>query len=1041
MRQAAERTDAVFVDLHLEAQGGPVAMHFVAAIRDGDARQVEPLGYLFYTMNPADELFPLVQSWPRRSASAETLIVRREGGEVVFLNTLRHGQAPPLSLRLPLVLSELPAAQAILHGPGVYEGRDHRGVPVIAAARPVGGTPWLLVAKIDRDEVYGDIERLFVVSVVFALLAIGVVGVLLRLHWRQLRLREILAERTQLQAIAASVPGVIYSFRRRPDGSTSLPFASQALEDVMGVSRESVAEDAGALFAIAHPDDVAGLLDGIGESARSLTAWHEEWRIAHPRKGEVWLEAQSMPIREPDGSVLWHGFVQDVTERKQVQVALAESQERLTRSHVYGGIGTWEADLVFGRQIWSDAVTQVLGFPPLVNPSWKDFLSVVHPDDRRLVLEATQAHIEGRGPYEVEYRITGSDGRERWIRSAGSAEFDRDGNAVRMRGIAQDITQRKTAELAMRRHEATLRAIIDTALDAVVQMDAAGRIIGWNDHAQSIFGWTREEAVGRLLHETIIPPGARDDHVQGLETYLATAVGPILNTRIEVAALHRQGHEFFIELAITAVGEAGSEEFCAFIRDISERKRADALLRQSDQRFRTLFESSPDPLWIIQDGRFVQCNQAAVEILDYPDKETVLSRRPAELSPAKQPDGEDSQTKADRMLAIAREEGINRFEWTHCRRDGSTFPAEVTLSAFTLDDAPALYCTWRDISTRKQAEESMRLASLVYEHSSEAMVVTDGEGTILSVNPAFTQVTGYSAQEVLGKNPKILSSGLHDAAFYRAMWEAIQSTGQWQGEIWNRRKNGELYAEWLTINTIVGEDGEIHRRVALFTDISEKKASDELIWKQANFDFLTGLPNRRMFQDRLAQEMKLAARDGLPLVLFFLDLDHFKEVNDTLGHAMGDELLTQVAGRLVGDVRASDTVARLGGDEFTVILGGCDKVAGIDLIAQDILRTCRNRSNWDRSACMCRPVSASPSIRTTPTTWIRCLRTPTRPCTRPKPRDAAVIAISPASCRRRRKSGASWRRICGEPFRRGNSRSITSPSWIWPTAGWSRRKR
>jgi diguanylate cyclase (GGDEF)-like protein/PAS domain S-box-containing protein len=231
----------------------------------------------------------------------------------------------------------------------------------------------------------------------------------------------------------------------------------------------------------------------------------------------------------------------------------------------------------------------------------------------------------------------------------------------------------------------------------------------------------------------------------------------------------------------------------------------------------------------------------------------------------------------------------------------------------------------------------MRLAALVYQNSSEAMVVTDADDTILAINPAFTQLTGYTADEIVGKHPNIRSSGRQDEAFYREMRRDIEASGCWQGEIWNRRKSGEVCAEWLSINTIFNPDGSVHRRVALFYDITEKKASDDLIWQQANFDPLTGLPNRRMFHDRLDQDIRKAHRNNLLLALLFLDLDRFKEVNDSFGHGIGDQLLKEAAQRLNNSVREIDTVARLGGDEFTVILGELDDVNKVESIAQRIL--------------------------------------------------------------------------------------------------------
>ncbi|MDP2247476.1 MAG: diguanylate cyclase, partial [Nitrosomonadales bacterium] len=204
---------------------------------------------------------------------------------------------------------------------------------------------------------------------------------------------------------------------------------------------------------------------------------------------------------------------------------------------------------------------------------------------------------------------------------------------------------------------------------------------------------------------------------------------------------------------------------------------------------------------------------------------------------------------------------------------------------------------------QSRVNEELTQAMLVYQNSSDAMTVSDAEGIIINVNPAFTTLTGYSPEEILGRSHKVLSSGLQEREFYQAMWNCINTTGCWQGEILNRRKNGEIYTEWLTINSIFNEDGSVHRRVALFSDISMKKATEALIWKQANFDPLTELPNRSMFLDQLSHKIKIAHRNNLSLALLFIDLDHFKEVNDTLGHSVGDSLLKAAASRISSCVR------------------------------------------------------------------------------------------------------------------------------------------
>jgi len=226
----------------------------------------------------------------------------------------------------------------------------------------------------------------------------------------------------------------------------------------------------------------------------------------------------------------------------------------------------------------------------------------------------------------------------------------------------------------------------------------------------------------------------------------------------------------------------------------------------------------------------------------------------------------------------------------------------------------------RDITRSKQCEEASQLGASVYRASHEGIVVTDENNLIIDVNPAFTDLTGYTLEEVLGKNPRIFQSGKQGPSFYRQMWQSIQAEGHWQGEIWDKRRDGVLHAKWLSISVIRRPDGTVYRYVGQFSDITEKKRQDELIWTQANFDALTNLPNRRLLADRIHQAMASGARSGLPGALLSLDLDRFKQLNDTLGHSVGDQLLIEVSSRLQACIREEDTVARLGGDEFMVVL-------------------------------------------------------------------------------------------------------------------------
>ena len=242
-----------------------------------------------------------------------------------------------------------------------------------------------------------------------------------------------------------------------------------------------------------------------------------------------------------------------------------------------------------------------------------------------------------------------------------------------------------------------------------------------------------------------------------------------------------------------------------------------------------------------------------------------------------------------------------------------------------------------EIAERAHLDERMRIAALVYQNSVEGMLVMDAANRTLSVNPAFSTITGYAFNEIAGSDLHLCRSTCHDPAFHADLWEALRDNGHWHGEVWNLRKNGERYVTSMVINRLSNDDGSLYGHVALFSDITEKKTAEERLERQANFDELTGLPNRRMFGERLAQEISNHDRAGMSLALLFIDLDHFKEINDTLGHAAGDRVLAEAARRIRALTRESDIVARLGGDEFIVVLTQIGALHRVEQTAQALI--------------------------------------------------------------------------------------------------------
>jgi diguanylate cyclase (GGDEF)-like protein/PAS domain S-box-containing protein len=339
----------------------------------------------------------------------------------------------------------------------------------------------------------------------------------------------------------------------------------------------------------------------------------------------------------------------------------------------------------------------------------------------------------------------------------------------------------------------------------------------------------------------------------------------------------------------------------------------------------TILESSPEAtLLIAEDGSIQFANRISSDVFGYSQEELPTLT----LGDLMSIDDRTVDSNEGRLMCM---QGT--------RRDGSQFPVQVCLHPIQLNRQPYTITTVVDVTERQRMEREMQLAGMVYQAIGEAIMVADANNRIIAVNPAFCRLTGYEESEVVGQTTSLLRSGLHSEEFYRDMWESLNRTGHWQGEINNRRKNGDIYLEWLAISNIYGEGGNVLRRVAMFSDITEQKRAEQTIWKQANFDPLTGLPNRRLFMDRLERGIKESRRNRSSMGLLFIDLDGFKEVNDTLGHDAGDQLLQETARRLQLCVRESDTVARLGGDEFTVVLSGLDSINDVGRVAQSVLES------------------------------------------------------------------------------------------------------
>lgn len=485
---------------------------------------------------------------------------------------------------------------------------------------------------------------------------------------------------------------------------------------------------------------------------------------------------------------------------------------------------------------------------------------------------------------------------------------------------------REQQQTILRDHQRQSRALLDLLPQRLYRVDVEGRVVFLNQPMLQDLGIPLEDCLGKTANDFYSPELAEkyqadDQRVLAGETL----------TLVEENIAPATGQKRYVEVTKVPIRDAAGAVIGiqGIYWDITARIQTEQALLLSENRYRVLSELTSDYVYSCMFGpgqsayRLEWMGGAFERIAGYsideikqqgcwlmivhPEDRPRIERSLLEIAPGQNLDCE---------FRLLRPDG--EIRWIH---DISRCEVHETQPGHY-----RLYGAAQDITERKQSEEKLRQASRVFESTVEGVMITDDSERILAVNRAFSAITGYSEAEILGQTPRQLRSGRQDAMFYTAMWASIQTTGHWQGELWNRRKNGEFYPQWLTISAVENGQGVVTHYVGVFSDISSIKQSQERLDFLAHHDPLTGLPNRLLFCARLEHSIQRLrrVRDGhhepLMLAVLFVDLDHFKKVNDTLGHTAGDELLQWVARQLTALVRTEDTVARLGGDEFTLLI-------------------------------------------------------------------------------------------------------------------------
>lgn len=549
-----------------------------------------------------------------------------------------------------------------------------------------------------------------------------------------------------------------------------------------------------------------------------------------------------------------------------------------------------------------------------------------------------KAMTAGRPSINEEWLTFASDGSRRLFETIKTPMLDADGRPIGVLGVARDITSRVQTEQALQASQKRAQQYLNMAGVMLVVLDAEGRIQLVNHKGCEILGMDEADILGRGF-EHFLPEHIREEIRGAFTRVLADGSG--LVEYMENPVLRSDGTERKVAWHQTFLrDEAGRVNgvLCSG-EDVTESRRAEQALRDSRERLQLLLDSMAEAAYGVDaEGHCTFVNRAFLEILGYPDESEVLGRNTHKLIHHTHADGRPYPESECRMFRAYRaNQTINVSDEVFWRKDGTPLPVEYWSSPIVVDGTVVgAIATFVDITSRTQAEAQLSLAAKVYEQSGEGIMITDAQCRIVMVNQAFTAISGYSEAEALGRNPNMLSSGRHDQSFYAAMWAAITTEGSWQGEVWNRSKDGSLYLEMLSIIRVLDARGQVSHYIGISSDITQHKAAQARIQRLAHYDPLTGLPNRVLLGDRIGHELSAAQRNRTQVAIMFVDLDHFKNVNDTLGHRVGDELLVTVATRLKAVVREVDTVARQGGDEFILVLPDTDS-GGAAHVAEKLL--------------------------------------------------------------------------------------------------------
>ncbi|WP_449757840.1 EAL domain-containing protein [Ectopseudomonas khazarica] len=826
---------------------------------------------------------------------------------------------------------------------------------------PLPGSDWQLRPLFDADRASNELMPalagkflLFVLCSLLTLLA------LYGLQREQRRLQRLNSESRRSLHRAASALGAVEERILVTQSDGKLRYLNPQAEALFGLSSEAAWD--------LHLLDLLPDLDPLLLNSPQLAGDPGPELVRVERQGSARLFAvtrSDIGDAGPRGGYVW--VLRDVTDEQQAMRVLQETRRRYQDIFDGTGVALCVLDLsglrslllqnklrdAAGLQRWLKADTQhhtllldqlriteanqvalnLLGVKS-IDQAWHQLIDSgpIRPDDLRYRLAV--AVLEGPNLVELETQLVTAQGLQRhvWL-VLRLPEMIQDYQAVTL--SISDITSRKRIELSLIERERFWSEVVRSVPDLLYVHDMQNRQVLFSNHSLGLqLGYSKAElrSMREDFWEQVLHPDDSDYYWRIRNLQKVVGDGLLLESVLRWRHRDGQWRWFSIREQALARDERGRvSRLIGVAKDITEQIERNQSLRDSEQRYRLLAESISDVIFSTDSSLALNYVSPSVEpVLGYSVNWVMANGFANMAANPQQLVGlnhlleriRDALGERDRLNRLRDELPDQLFVFDCLRADGHKIPVELRLVLMWDENGrfEGILGVGRDISQQRRAEKDLRMAATVFEHSTAAILVTDPAGYIVQVNKAFSRVSGYSAGQVLDQLPGMLTADRQQATHMQYILGQLNQRGSWEGEVWLKRKGGENFPAWVGITAVHDEEGDLVSYVCFFSDISERKASEQRIHRLAYYDALTHLPNRTLFQDRLHSALQHAERHDEWVVLMFLDLDRFKPINDSLGHAAGDRMLKDVAVRLSACVDGDDTVARMGGDEFTLLL-------------------------------------------------------------------------------------------------------------------------